>query len=105
MYAIAFDMDTKVMEDLYPGANYNNGYIAIRKFLRKHGFGHQQGTVYFGDETVTAVTTVLTIQALVREFPWFHPSVRDIRMLKIEENNDLRVVVDLEAARTLPEEA
>ena len=32
---------------------------------------------------------VLTVQRLSRKYPWFKASVRDIRMLRIEENNDL----------------
>jgi len=33
---------------------------------------------------------------MARKFPWFKPAVRDIRMLRIEENNDLKSAIDLE---------
>jgi len=36
----------------------------------------------------------LAAQALKRRFEWFQPSVRDIRMLRIEENNDLGTALD-----------
>ena len=36
----------------------------------------------------------MTVQQLTLEFEWFAPSVRDIRMLRIEENNDLMPAVD-----------
>jgi virulence-associated protein VapD len=57
--------------------------------LRKPGLDRQQGSVYFGDETVDAVRCVLAVQDLANSYAWFSPSVRDIRMLRIEDNNDL----------------
>jgi virulence-associated protein VapD len=40
------------------------------------------------------VNCVTTVQKLARKFDWFSPSVRDIRMLRIEENNDLKIALD-----------
>lgn len=89
VYAISFDLDTKQLEALYPNASWQNAYADVRRFLERKGFEWKQGSVYFGDETVDAVTCVLTTQQMAAEFAWFTPSVRDIRMLRIEENNDL----------------
>lgn len=94
MYAIAFDLDKKQLEDHYPGNTPTQGYADIRKFLVAHGFGHQQQSVYFGDKSVDAVSCVLTVQELVKEHPWVRSCVKDIRMLRIEENNDLGVAID-----------
>jgi virulence-associated protein VapD len=88
VYAIAFDMDIESLRANY-GDPYNNAYLEIRRVLQRHGFTWQQGSVYFGGETVTAVTCVLAAQDLARSLPWFAASVRDIRMLRIEELNDL----------------
>ena len=49
--------------------------------------------VYFGGKNVDAVTCVLAAQELAARYDWFTPSVRDIRMLRIEENNDLMPAV------------
>jgi virulence-associated protein VapD len=92
VYAIAFDMDIDALRTHY-GDPYNNAYLEIRRVLQRHGFAWQQGSVYFGGETVTAVTCVLAAQDLARSLPWFAASVRDIRMLRIEELNDLLAVV------------
>jgi len=90
MYAIAFDMDTDTLKKTYGGESYNNAYADIRKTLEKHGFIRQQGSVYFGDPgKVDAVKCVLAVMDLSRTYSWFAPSVRDIRMLRIEEQNDL----------------
>ncbi len=94
MYAIAFDMDTETLKASYPNESYNNAYGDIKKVLESHGFTRQQGSVYFGDpKTVTAVTCVLAVMDLTRKHDWFAPSVRDIRMLRIEEQNDLMEAV------------
>ncbi|MEX0703797.1 MAG: virulence protein [Planctomycetales bacterium] len=92
MYAISFDMDIESLR-LHYGDPYNNAYAEIRKILQEHGFEWQQGSVYFGNEEVTAVTCVLAAIDLARRLSWFAASVRDIRMMRIEEFNDLMPAV------------
>lgn len=89
MYAITFDLDTQTLQDAYPNAPWNNAYGDIRKTLLPLGFDWQQGSVYFGNNTVDAVKCVLAAQSLSNTYQWFKVSVRDIRMLRIEELNDL----------------
>ena len=92
VYAIAFDMDIEQLRIHY-GDPYNNAYLEIRRVLQRHGFTWQQGSMYFGGTDVTAVTCVLAAMDLSHSLPWFAASVRDIRMLRIEELNDLMPVV------------
>ncbi len=92
LYAITFDMDIESLK-IHCGDPYNNAYGEIRKVLLKQGFGWQQGSVYFGGENINAVTCVLAAIELSRTLPWFAASVRDIRMLRIEEFNDLMPAV------------
>jgi virulence-associated protein VapD len=92
VYAIAFDMDIDALRANY-GDPYNNAYLEIRRVLQAHGFTWQQGSVYFGDDSVSSVTCVLAAQELARSLAWFAASVRDIRMLRIEELNDLMPAV------------
>ena len=90
MYAIAFDLKVSDLEQYYTGNSYNNAYGDIQKFLQTKGFTRQQGSVYFGElNVVDAVKCVMAVNALSQEFPWFKQCVTDIRMLRIEENNDL----------------
>ena len=93
MYAIAFDMDTDTLQRAYPGPSWNNAYAEIQRVLTRHGFTRQQGSVYFGGPQVNAVACVLAAMDLSRSLPWFAISVRDIRMLRIEESNDLQPAV------------
>ncbi len=92
VYAIAFDMDIESLRLTY-GDPYNNAYSEIRKVLEQHGFKWQQGSVYFGGPEINAVTCVLAAMDLAKTLPWFAASVRDIRMMRIEELNDLMPAV------------
>jgi len=89
MYAVVFDLDTSCLGDSYHNPSFNNAYLDIRKFMESNGFKWQQGSVYFGDDTIDAVKCVLVVQKLAKTYDWFAACVKDIRMLRIEENNDL----------------
>lgn len=92
MYAIAFDLDQNILSETYPNDSYTNAYNDIKRVLRDFGFVTQQKSVYFGNG-VDAVGCVLAVQALARKYAWFVPSIKDIRMLRIEDNNDLRPAI------------
>lgn len=97
MYAIVFDFDTTVLEQTCPNQSWRNACAEVRNDLTPRGFAWQQGSMYFGDQSVDAVRCVTVVQKMVKQFPWFTPSARDVRMLRIEENNDLRVALDFDA--------
>ncbi len=92
VYAIAFDMDVEQLRVHY-GDPYNNAYLEIRRVLERHGFQWQQGSVYFGGPAVAAATVMVAVIDLTTTLPWFASAVRDIRMLRIDELNDLMPVV------------
>ena len=94
MYAIVFDFDTEVLKDLYPNQSWNNDYYDVRSYLTARGFDWKQGITYFGYDSGDAVRCVRVVQKLAAKYPWFKPAVRDIRMLRIEENNDLQLPLD-----------
>jgi virulence-associated protein VapD len=93
MYAIVFDFDTEILQQTYPNQSWRNAYVEVRNYLTSHGFTWTQGSAYFGDDTVDAVRCVRVVQRMAKKFPWFTPAVPDIRMLRIEENNDLKAAL------------
>ncbi len=96
MYAIAFDLEQDTLSKTYGTPTYTNAYSDIKKVLEQYGFSRQQGSVYFGDvDKVDAVTCVLAVQELTKKYPWFNVSVEDIRMLRIEDNNDLMPAIKM----------
>ena len=100
MYAVVFDLDTQTLEQTYGGPSWRNAYTEVRKALADYGFDWPQGSTYFGNDSVDAVTCVLAVQDMTSRFNWFGPSVRDIRMLRIEENNDLMPAIERVTGRT-----
>lgn len=88
MYAIAFDLDMDTLSKTYGNQSYNNAYTDIKNTLAQFGFNRQQGSVYFGLDA-DAVKTVIAAQTLAQKYAWFVPSIKDIQMLRIEENSDL----------------
>lgn len=99
MYAIIIEFDPESLSKTYPAGSCQNAYDDIQKVLDQHGFTYRQGGVYFGDATkVNAVSCVLAVMSLASECAWFEPSVRDIRMLRIEDISDLMPAVKDAAA-------
>lgn len=88
-YAIAFVLDADTLSKTYTGGNPAKAYAEIEDTLRSYGFSRQQGSVYFGRDKVDAVRTVMAARKLATKYAWFTASVRDIRMLRIEDDNDL----------------
>lgn len=99
MYAIAFDLDTEMLKKTYHNTSIGNAYNEIKKVLEGHGFNRQQGSVYFGDSKTNAVTCFEAASDLAEQFDWFSPSVKDIRMLRIEDDNDLAPVITRAVSR------
>ncbi len=89
MYAIAFDLDQEALRRHYPGSYVENAYADIQRIFAAHGFERQQGSVYFGRSSSTSVHCVLAVQEMSKRHAWFRHVVTDIRMMRIEENNDL----------------
>ena len=93
MYAIAFDLNTDKLKANYPGAHSNNAYAEIRKFLANHGFSNQQGSLYYGDKSVTQVTAMVAAVELSRSFPYLKNSIEDIRILQLLAADDLMPMI------------
>jgi len=91
MYAICFDLDVNHLEQCHPAGNRTSGYDDIRRVMERHGFRGQQGSVYFGGND--PVDCFVVVNELTERYEWFKYVVRDIRMLRVEENNDLTRIV------------
>lgn len=92
VYAIAFDLDTVKAEKLC-GPNWRACYAKIGSLFAEYGFGRQQGSVYFGDESSDAIRCVMAVQEADRRFAWFAQATRDLRMLRVDEDNDLMAAI------------
>lgn len=95
VYAICFDFDTKKLEEHHPLRSKTAGYDDIRRVLERHGFRGIQGSVYFGG--TDPVDCFVAVKEATERYPWLKFVVRDIRMLRVEENSNLMRVVNPQA--------
>lgn len=101
VYAIAFDLDTNACEREL--GDKTAAYGRIERIFARHGFTRQQGSLFFGTENSTPVDCVLAVQELDRRYAWFGRVVTDIRMLRVEEQNNLLPVLSSELRFDEPE--
>ena len=89
-YALTFCLDNAKLKKLYPHPDqWRDAYQDIAQVLAGYGFVSYQSALYFGLPDVTAVQCVLATQKLAQIYPWFLPTVTDIRMIQINEMTDL----------------
>jgi virulence-associated protein VapD len=95
VYAIAFDLETSVLERLHHTNSKTKPYREIRTFLEKQGFTKQQESLYFGDgtERTDPVACMLAVQELAKKYTWFAPAIKDIRLLQVTDQSDLKRVL------------
>lgn len=86
MYAIAYDLNKE-------SALKNDAWRKIARVLESYGFHRQQGTVFYGTERTSASTCFAAVMDLNDKYPWFWEVVKDMRMLKIDEEDDLLAVI------------
>jgi virulence-associated protein VapD len=88
VYAIAFDLDTVAAERLC-GVGWRTCYAKIAALFAEFGFDRVQGSVYFGHEDSNPISCMKAVQTADMRFAWFGKIVRDLRMLRVEEDNDM----------------
>jgi virulence-associated protein VapD len=92
VFAIAFDLNTESAKRLF-GEGCTSHYGKIERVLNEHGFTRQQGSLFFGNAGTQASDCFKAVLQLDNDFPWFQEVVRDMRMLRIDENDDLLSVL------------
>lgn len=86
VYAIAYDLNKDAAE-------LHGAWAKIARVLESHGFRRQQGSVFYGDENTSAMTCARAVLDLYDKYAWFWEVVRDMRMLRISEQDDLLAIV------------
>lgn len=86
VYAIAYDLNGDAAER-------HGAWGKIARVLESYGFHRQQGSVFYGTEHTTAMTCAAAVLALHDKYEWFWEVVRDMRMLRISEQDDLLSIV------------
>ncbi|EER0916710.1 virulence factor [Escherichia coli] len=94
MYAIVFKLNHQALTLHHGFGASAQMYDEIGPVLSHYGFTRYQNDVYFGNvPRADAVSCVLAVMDLAKHHPRFASFVEDVRMLRIEENNDLMPAV------------
>lgn len=90
IYAIWIELDWLGLLANY-GLDSKDALTTIKEHLVHHGFAGNDGSnFFFGGPNVSPVQCVLAVQSMCASLTWFKNSAFGIKMLRIEETNDLR---------------
>ena len=82
---LAFDFDTKVLDEIYYKGNYRNSYNEFRQFLKENKFDeHPQGSFYISSVKMDEIKVELIIKKARKTFDWFKYGVKDMRIANLE---------------------
>ena len=82
---LAFDFDTKVLDEIYYKGNYRNSYNEFRQFLKENKFDkHPQGAFYISSVKMDEIKVELIIKKARKTFDWFKYGVKDMRIANLE---------------------
>lgn len=77
--SIAFDLDTKVLQEHYTKGDWHNAYNDIGSFLHKHHFEHTQGSVYDSTTKFNDDELGVLILKMSDTLTWLPQCVKSIR--------------------------
>ena len=86
--ALNFDLDTKKYEE-YTGKPSPMAYAEIRKFLKRNGCEHRQGSGYISKNSLTDGKIFAIIQNMSMEFNWLRNCVKQIDVTNIGKQHSL----------------
>ncbi|WP_288644408.1 VapD [uncultured Helicobacter sp.] len=77
--SIAFDLDTKALQEHYIKGDWHNAYNDIGSFLHKHHFEHTQGSVYDSTTKFSDDELGVLILKMSDTLTWLPQCVKSIR--------------------------
>ena len=94
VYAVALEFDAQRLEEHYPNRSWRNAYRDLGRFFDGLDFENKYGTFYVSPEGAGPVECILAVQDLAKLYAWFTPSLKHIRLVRIEEDVDLMPAID-----------
>ncbi|SQC36494.1 hybrid protein contained Cpp29 and VapD [Helicobacter fennelliae] len=77
--SIAFDLDTKALQEHYTKGDWHNAYNDIAAFLDKQHFTHSQGSVYDSTTKFSDDGLGKLIEKMNSELTWLAHCIKSIR--------------------------
>lgn len=92
-YAIVFELDLPALQ--VHGVSYSQAYAECKRFFATHDFTSVQTGLYFGAPNKTSVDCVVLVQEMAKAHQWFASSVKELKLLKLDEVADLKPALAL----------
>lgn len=86
---ITFDLDTKVLKQIFGEKKYTQAYKNIRDFMEDNGFKHIEGSVYVSSKGMSSVAVAETLDELKLKHPYLNKSVREIHQTDVGASHSL----------------
>ena len=99
--AINFDLSVHELEKYYP--DYRKAYYDVKRFFKKHGFEHRQGSGYISRDMLAQADIADLLDAMSTELPWMGDCVTRIDVTNIGRQHDLKDALR-ELTADMPEE-
>lgn len=95
IYALYIELDIDALKNCYEH-DYTSAYMEIYdKLINDHGFMcWKTDNMYYGTEDMNSISCMVAVIDLIKTLEWFRPSVRNIRLLRVESIDDLAPLVD-----------
>ena len=77
-YLITFDMDTKLMSELFGETKYRRAYKIMEKYFKSSSFKHEQGSVYITMNAIKKNDLYAIVDTFCNEFPYISSCIREI---------------------------
>lgn len=91
--ALYFDLNTKKYEE-HTGKKAPTAYAEIKRFLKRNGLEHRQGSGYISKESLTDGKIFAIIQNMSMELEWLRECIEQIDVTNIGKQHSLVDVVN-----------
>lgn len=98
---IAFDLSQEELKKHYPRSKfamspkyYNEAYADIKRFMKKHGFEHRQGSVYISKDKLSNADINILVGKLAKELPWLSKCATAFDVTSIGTQHSLKKVLE-----------
>lgn len=86
---ISFDIDTNVGKQIFGEQGYTKIYADIRRFMKKRGWKHIEGSVYMSGQPMSNSGVAYMIDNMKEEYPYLDKCVREIHQTDVSNVHSL----------------
>ena len=92
-YAVMMTLKKQNLAKSHPIKSSTAAIQDIELALNSYGFHKAQEGLFIGNDAVDAVQAVIAVRETSKAYPWLRKCIAEIKMLRIEEINDLTLAL------------